>query len=88
MIKKLKYKWQHRKWTLYLYYNGILVKKLKINENEAPAENSYAITVYFKKKMFGSNKAGIIVNPLRILKNDEVHKRTYWGVVFEMGKEV
>jgi hypothetical protein len=88
MIKKLIYKWQHRKWTLYLYYNGILIKKLKINENEAPAENSYAINVYFKKKMFGSNKAGIIVNPLRILKNDEVHKRTYWGVVFEMGKAI
>lgn len=76
------------KWTLYLYYNGILIKKLKIDENEAPAENVYPVTVYFKKKIFGSNKAGVIVKPIRILKNDEVHKRTYWGTVFEIGEAI
>jgi hypothetical protein len=83
-VKKIK----NKKWTLYLYYNGILIKKLKINENEAPGENSYEINVWFKKQLFGSNKVNIIVKPVRILKNDEVKCRTYWGTILETGKEI
>ena len=77
-----------KKWTLYLYYSGILIKKLKIEEQEAPGDNSYAINVYFKKKLFGSNIAGVIVRPIRLLKNDEKNKKTYWGVTFETGIEI
>lgn len=79
---------QSKKWTLYLYYSGILIKKLKIQEQEAPADNSYVINVYFKKKLFGSNKVGVIVRPIRLLKNDEINKKTYWGVTFETGIEI
>ena len=43
-----------RKWTLYLYFNGILIKKVKIREKEAPRENTYAINVWFKKQIFKS----------------------------------
>lgn len=74
-----------KEWTLYLYYNGILIKKIRINENEAPANNTYAFNVYFKKKLFGSNIAGVIVTPTNLLKNDEQNKKTYWGVSFELG---
>lgn len=77
-----------KKWTLYLYYSGILIKKLKIEEQEAPADNSYVVNVYFKKKLFGSNVAGVIVRPIRLLKNDEKNKKTYWGVTFETGTEI
>ena len=77
-----------KKWTLYLYYSGILIKKLKIQEQEAPGDNSYAVNVYFKKKLFGSNIAGVIVRPIRLLKNDEKNKKTYWGVTFETGIEI
>lgn len=77
-----------KKWTLYLYYNGILIKKLKIDENEAPADNTYAFTVYGKKKLFGSNIAGVIVKPTNLLMNDEVNKKTYWGVSFELGIKI
>lgn len=77
-----------KKWTLYLYYSGILIKKIKIQEQEAPADNSYVVNVYFKKKLFGSNKAGVIVRPIRLLKNDEKNKKTYWGVTFETGIEI
>lgn len=77
-----------KEWTLYLYYSGVLIKKLKINENEAPAENSYVINVYFKKKIFGSNIAGVIVKPIRLLKNDEKNKKTYWGTTLETGIEI
>ena len=75
-------------WTLYLYYSGVLIKKIKIKEQEAPADNSYVINVYFKKKLFGSNKVGVIVRPVRLLKNDEVNRKTYWGTTLETGIEI
>lgn len=75
-------------WTLYLYYSGVLIKKVKIKEQEAPADNSYVINVYFKKKLFGSNKVGVIVRPVRLLKNDEVNRKTYWGTTLETGIEI
>ena len=77
-----------KKWTLYLYYNGVRIKKLKIDENEAPAENSYAINVWFKKQLFKNNLAGVIVRPVRLLKNDEKNRKTYWGTKLETGIEI
>lgn len=77
-----------KKWRLYLYYNGILVKKIWINEDEEPNKNSYVVNVYFKKKLFGSNKVGLILTPVNLLKNDEKKKRTYWGTTFELGIKV
>ena len=85
MIDKIKKKHQHRKWKMYLYYNGILVKVLKIKENEAPKENTYAINVWFKKQLFRNNKVNIVVRPRVLLKNDDKNKKTYWGVVLEEG---
>ena len=73
------------KWKLYLYYNGVLIKVLKIDENEAPADNSYVINVWFKQQIFKNIKANIIVRPKVLLKNDEINKKTYWGVVLEEG---
>ena len=77
-----------KKWTLYLYYSGILIKKLKIEEQEAPGDNSYTINVYFKKQLFGSNKVGVIVKPIRLLKSNEKNRKTYWGTMFETGIEI
>lgn len=77
-----------KKWKLYLYYNGILVKKIKIKSDEAPAENTYVVNVYFKKKLFGSNKVNVILRPIRILKNDEDKRKTYWGTKIELGTEI
>lgn len=77
-----------KKWTLYLYYNGVRIKKLKIDENEAPAENSYVINVWFKKQLFKNNIAGVIVRPVRLLKNDEKRRKTYWGTTLETGIEI
>lgn len=76
---------REKKWRLYLYYNGVLIKKLKIDKNEAPAENSYVIRVWFKKQIFKSNLVQIIVRPIVILKNDDKNKKTYWGVKLEEG---
>lgn len=77
-----------KKWKLHLYYNGVLIKTLKINEDEAPAENSYAIRVYFKKFLFKNIISGVVVRPVRLLKNDETKKETYWGCILETGIEI
>ena len=73
------------KWQMYLYYNGILIKKLRIQENEAPTENTYVIDVWFKQQIFKNIKVNIIVRPKYLIKNDENTKKTYWGVVLEEG---
>ncbi len=77
-----------KKWKLYLYYNGVLIKKVRISEDEAPAQNSYAIRVYFKKQLFKNVIAGVVVKPIRLLKNDEKNRKTYWGTTLETGIEV
>lgn len=77
-----------KKWTLYLYYNGVLIKKIKIDRDEAPNENSYVINVWFKKQIFKNNLVGIIVRPTRLLLNDEKKRKTYWGTVLETGIEI
>lgn len=76
------------KWKLYLFYNGILIKKLRISEDEAPADNVYFIRVIGKKNIFGNNIVSIAVRPKILLDNKEDKKKTYWGVVFEKGVSV
>ena len=76
------------KWKMYLYYNGIHIKTLKIDEDTEPSKNSYVINVWFRKQLFGNNKVGIIVRPSKIIKNDEKTKKTYWEVVLEQGIEI
>ena len=88
LINKIKDKWKHRRWTLYMYYNGVRIKAIKINESTAPSEIVKPINVYFKKQLFANNKVGIIVRPVRIVKNDEKKKKTYWEVILEQGVEV
>jgi hypothetical protein len=84
MFKKIK----SDKWKLYLFYNGMLIKKVRINKEEAPADNVYFIRVYGKKSIFGSSIVSLAVRPKVLLDNDEKKKRTYWGVVFEKGVSI
>lgn len=77
-----------KKWKLHLYYNGVLIKTIRIDENEAPAENSYAIKVWFKKFLFHNIVSGVVVRPVRLLKNDEEKRETHWGTTLETGIEI
>ena len=88
LIKKIRKHLKRRndRWTLYLYYNGLLVKRLKIDKNEAPNDNSYCITI--RNKNIYKGRTSIIARPVRLLKNDEKHKRTYWGITHELGVEI
>lgn len=77
-----------KKWKLYLYYNSIHIKTLKIDEDTAPKTMTYPITVWFKKQLFGNNKVGIIARPVRIIKNDEKKHKTYWEIELEKGVDI
>ena len=67
-------------------YNLFYNKKLKIDKNEAPNENSYCITI--RNKNIYKGRTSIIVRPVRLLKNDEKHKKTYWVITHELGVEI
>lgn len=88
LVKKIKKYIKNKKdrWTLYLYYDGMLVKTLKIDKDEAPADQTYCITI--RNRNLYKGKVSVIVRPIRLLKNDEKHHRTYWGVSHELGVEI
>ena len=88
LVKKIKKYIKNKKdrWTLYLYYDGMLVKTLKIDKDEAPADQTYCITI--RNRNLYKGKVSVIVRPIRLLKNDEKHHRTYWGVSHERGVEI
>lgn len=77
---------KNKKWTIYLFYNGICIKKLKI-DGKKEIETMY-IRVYGHKKLFGKWAVGLMVEPKKLLKTDEDKKKTYWGVVFERGVDL
>lgn len=85
MLKKIKELWNNRKWTLYLYYNGVLIKRLKINDIEDIKVMS--INILFHKELFGKSKINAVIRPVRLLLTEENKKRTHWGVIFEKGVE-
>lgn len=77
-----------RKWKLYLYLNGICIKKIRINVDESPNKNVYPITIWFKKQFFNSNKVKTIIRPTKLIYTDEKKKETHWEFKYEEGTEV
>jgi hypothetical protein len=75
-------------WKLYLYYNGILIKKVRINEDEEPSKQSYPVRVFFKQQLFKNIVASVVVRPIKLLKTDEKKKKTYWGTTMETGIDI
>ena len=83
MFKKI---WENRKWKMYLFYNGVLIGKIKINDvNEI---DTVFLRVIGHKALFGSNNVGLMVKPIKLLKTDEKRKKTYWGTTFELGVDI
>ena len=77
---------KNKKWKVYLFYNGICIKKVRIQDYKEI--DSIFIRVYGHKKMFGKHIAGLLVKPAKLLKTDEKKKKTYWGVIFEKGVDI
>ena len=75
-----------KKWTLYLYYNGIRIKKLKINNIDDI--KTMSINIWFHKELFNRIKINTVIKPARLLLTDEKKKETHWGVIFEKGADI
>ena len=77
-----------KKWKLYLFYDGVLIKKIKLKPNQEFSNKSIYFKVIGHKDKFGKWIVGRVVVPKRLLKTDEDKKITYWGVIDEKGVEV
>ena len=86
MFNKIKSLFSNKKWSLYLYYNGILIKKQKIHDMSDITTMS--INIYFHKELFNRRKINAVIKPVKLLLTDEKKKITYWGVVFEKGVDM
>lgn len=87
MLKKILHKLLVKDWKLYLFYNGVLIKKIKLKDGKFQNTPIF-ITIVGHKKLFGKFIVSRMVVPKRLLKTDEDKKITYWGVVDEIGVEV
>jgi len=76
-----------KKWKLYLFYDGVLIKKIKLRNEDFQNKPIY-ITIVGHKDKFGKFIVGRMVVPVRLLKTDDTKKITYWGVIDEIGVEV
>ena len=85
MFNKIKRLFEKKKWTLYLYYNGIRIKRLKIDDISDIKPMS--INILGHKELFGKSQINALIRPVRLLLTEESKKRTHWGVVFEKGVE-
>ena len=86
VFKKIKDKFKSDKWTMYLFYNGICIKKIKIRGIDDI--DTMSIVVIGHKALFGSHLVRLVVKPTKVLKTDEKAKKTYWGVVHEQGVDI
>jgi len=86
MLQRLKQKWNNRKWTMYLFYNGVLIAKRKISD-KSEIETLF-VRAIGRKNIFGSNNVGLMVKPKKLLKTDEKHKKIYFGTTLEMGVDL
>ena len=75
-----------KKWTLYLYFNGICIKRLKIADiNDI---RPMSINILGHKELFNRSKIKAVIRPVRLLLTDETKKETHWGVIFEKGVDM
>lgn len=76
-------------WTIYLFYNGVQIKKIKMPIDGIKInEQVLFIKVHGHKDLFGNNNITLAVRPQKLLMTNEEKRQTYWGVVFEKGVDV
>lgn len=84
LFNKLK---EVKRWRIYIYYNGILVKVKRVKKEQLQdlKNKKLIITIYNKKQLFNAYKVNIVVKPVVLLHTDEVKKKIYIGVVIDEG---
>ena len=87
LFKKLN---ELRRWTMYIYYNGVLIKKMKIRKEtlQELKNMQYVINVFNKRQLFRSFLVNIIVRPVVLLIVNATQRKVYVGVVLEEGQNL
>lgn len=75
-----------KNWTVYLFYNGIKIKKIKVDDYKE-LEDLYVI-VFGHKKLFGKHIAGLVLEIKKLLKTDEKNRKIYFGTVLKKGVDL
>ena len=76
------------KWTLFIYYNGQLIKKIKVDENFKPMENFYYIRVKGFKHMFGKRKVSLLFQYNKYKMTNNEKKQVHIEVKINEGSDV
>lgn len=71
---------------MYLFYNGICIKRIKINDKEDI--DTMSIIVIGHRALFGKWIVRLVVKPIKLLKTDGKALKTYWGVAHEKGVDI
>lgn len=77
-----------KRWKLYLYLNGLCIKKIYIDENIKPKDEIFVINVWFKKNIFNSNYIKTIVRPTKLIYTNDKNKETHWEFEYEKGIDI
>jgi len=77
-----------KRWKLYLYLNGLCIKKIYIDENTKPKEEIFVINVWFKKNLFNSNHIKTVVRPTKLIYTNDKKKETHWEFEYEKGIDI
>lgn len=75
-------------WTLFIYYNGQLIKKIKVDENFKPMENFYYITVKGFKHIFGKRKVSLLFQYNKYKMTNNEKKQVHIEVKINEGSDV
>ena len=75
--------YEKKRWSLYLYYNGICIKRVKIADIDDI--KTMSINILGHKELFGKTKIKAVIEPVKLLLTEEDKKKTHWGVIFTKG---
>ncbi len=62
-----------KRWDLYLYYNGIFIKRVKIDDIDDIKPMS--INILGHKELFGRAKIKAVISPVKLLLTEESKKK-------------
>ncbi len=76
-----------KRWRIYIYYNGILVKTTRVKKEDLQdlKNKKLILTIYNKKQLFNAFKVNIVARPVVLLHTNEESKKVYIGIVIDEG---
>lgn len=77
-----------KKWKLYIYFQKQCVKVIKVDDDEKPLGKVYALDIWFKKHIFLTNHAKVVLLPTRILFNDSSKRATHVESILYEGVDI